>query len=92
MKHMVLLALVAALGGCAHTQTIPEEVKIPIYVPCKVETPALPDYTFHTLTPDDTIWSKVQALLSDRQLAIAYEAELRAALAACKNAPVDNPS
>lgn len=78
----VLTAMLVA--GCETTPKVPEEVLIPIAVPCKVETPAEPDYQFYKLTPEDTIWTKVQVLLSDRQLALAYQMELRAALAACK--------
>jgi hypothetical protein len=84
MKYAPLLAMLIVLAGCQHSPTIPTEVKIPVAVPCTVETPAEPAYQFGNLTPEDTIWTKVQVLLSDRQLSIAYETELKAALAACK--------
>lgn len=83
MKQCALL-LAIFLAGCNHNPVIPGDVNIPIAVPCKVDTPAEPAYQFGNLTEADTIWTKVQVLLSDRQLSIAYETELKAALAACK--------
>jgi hypothetical protein len=76
MKYLILLL---ALTGCAT-----QEVKVPIPVACKTEEPKVPAYTFETLSKDDTLFNKVKSLLSDRELALAYEIELRAALQSCK--------
>lgn len=83
--NKIILTLVSILFvGCATTDKMPEVVKVPIAVECKVETPTPPQYQFGNLKPSDSIWEKVKTLLSDRQLALAYEQELEAALAACK--------
>lgn len=84
MKYLIAIATLA-LAGCGATMpTLPEVVKVPVAIPCPVDVPAPPLYQFENLKPTDTIWTKVQVLLSDRQLAIAYEQELNVALASCK--------
>lgn len=84
MNKIVLTLICMSLIGCATTGKLPEVVKIPIAVECQVDTPAAPQYQFGNLKPSDSIWEKVKTLLSDRQLALAYQQELEAALAACK--------
>lgn len=69
------------ITGCATTQ----EVKIPIPISCKVETPVEPVSVFDALTDEATLFEKVKALLIDRENSIAYGIEMRAALAACKS-------
>ncbi len=75
------IAACALLAGCATTK-IPERVEVPIPVPCKVEEPAVPDYRY--APPYDNVFDAVRDLLGDRQLAQAYENELRIALKSCR--------
>jgi hypothetical protein len=84
MKYLIAIATLALAGCTATMPKLPERVEIPVAIPCPVEVPAVPLYQFGNLKPTDTIWTKVQVLLSDRQLAIAYEQELNVALASCK--------
>jgi hypothetical protein len=80
----------ALVSACATTprepviNTVIQKVEIPISVPCKAETPILPEFNFDKLTEEDTIFDKVKAILADRVLRDAYEEELRIALKSCK--------
>jgi hypothetical protein len=80
VKTLLLLSLVL-LSGCASLKG-PEVVKVPVAVACKVETPATPTYRY--TPPYDNIFDAVRDLLGDRELSVAYEAELETALKACK--------
>lgn len=80
MKY-ILIALL--LTSCV-TQPEIKEVKIPIPVKCTTPTPAEPTYYFDQLTKENTLFEKVRALLADRQLYLAYQTELKAALDSCK--------
>jgi hypothetical protein len=84
MKYVIAIAILALTGCVATSPKLPERVEIPVAIPCPAEIPPVPLYQFDNLKPTDTIWTKVQVLLSDRQLAIAYEQELNVALASCK--------
>ena len=52
-----------------------------IYVPCP--PPVVPEPDYPKAKPDDGLFVRVQALLAERELRKAYEAELRAALGKC---------
>lgn len=80
MKYAIILLSVLATG-CATTGA-PSEVKIPIAVACKTEAPNQPTYRFSP--PYETVFEGVRDLLGDREVALAYENELRAALQSCK--------
>lgn len=82
MKLVLALILSFALTGCGLLQRLPDEVKIPVPVPCKVETPNKP--TLRYSPPYDSIFEAVRDLLGDREAQNAYEIELEAALKACK--------
>lgn len=89
MQNKLAILLVSViLAGCAHDgpviNTLIQKVEIPIAVPCGVDEPAIPVFNFDNLTVDDPLFDKTKALLADRKLHIAYEAELLAALKACK--------
>lgn len=79
MKYIVLLLAVLATG-CATTQ--PPTVNIPIPVPCKTADPLQPTYRF--TPPYDNVFDAVRDLMGDRELAVAYENELRTALKSCR--------
>lgn len=80
-RAFFILTLIAALGGCATTQ-VPTEVRIPVAVVCKTPEPNAPTYRFSP--PYDNVFDAVRDLLGDREVALAYENELKAALASCK--------
>lgn len=79
MKALILLIAVFATG-CATTQAPPPS--IPIAVPCKTEEPLQPTYRFSP--PYENVFDAVRDLMGDREVAIAYENELRTALKSCK--------
>lgn len=77
----IMLALALLMTGCATTQG-PTEVKIPVPMPCKAEEPKEPTYRFSP--PYDKVFDATRDLLGDREIALAYEHELRTALKSCK--------
>lgn len=78
MKQVLFFPLIF-LAGCATPQT--RVVKLPIPVPCITETIKEPDYP--TVEADAGLFERVQVLLAERELRQGYEAQLKAALAAC---------
>lgn len=84
MKTAIAICALMLLSACATTEPVivTKEVKVPVPVPCKVEEPAAPDYRFSP--PYENVFEAVRDLLGDREQSLAHEAELRAALRACK--------
>lgn len=88
-KLLVTFGSIVFLASCATQRepvinTVIQRVEIPISVPCKVDTPALPEFNFDKLTEESNIFDKVKATLADRMIREAYEEELRIALSSCK--------
>jgi hypothetical protein len=81
MKTLLIIAVLAVLTGCA-TPPVPTEVKIPVPVACKSVEPTQPTYRFSP--PYSTLFDGTRDLMGDREMALAYELELRAALKSCK--------
>ena len=80
MRALILLVL---LAGCASApQVVTQKVEVPVPVLCKTPDVALPSY--HFSPPYTSVFSGVRDLMGDRDQALAYEIELRAALASCK--------
>ncbi len=86
-KIIILSALI--LSGCATTQqpapiVITKEVKVPVRVPCTINTPMLPKWAVPLVAKGSDVYTQIQALLADRELSIAYQNELLIALESCK--------
>ena len=81
MKYALILLGALAMTGCATTQ-IPKTIEIPVPVPCKTPEPPAPTYKF--VPPYSTPFEGARDLLGDRDVSMAYELELRAALKSCK--------
>jgi hypothetical protein len=69
---------------CSCASAPKETTSVPIGIPCKTKEVPVPDYQFDKLKSTDSIFRKIQVLLSDRQLAIAYEIELAAQVKSCQ--------
>lgn len=80
MCKMISILLCLCLCACA-TKPV-DTTLVPISVPCKVETPAEPNWVYKP--PYSNLFDAVRDLLSDRQNSIAYQTELKAALKSCK--------
>ena len=78
----VALVVSALFSGCATSDNVPPEVKIPVAVACKTPDPDQPSYRF--LPPYDNIFDATRDLMGDREVSLAYENELRTALKSCK--------
>jgi hypothetical protein len=88
LKNKFLVVILALfVSGCAHKEVIKYEtvtVEVPIPIGCLTSIPERPDFIFNKITIESDIFEKVKALLADRNLSIAYQKELEAALASCK--------
>lgn len=84
MRAVAIAALAALLVGCETAPRVPEEVLVPVPVPCKVDKPRPPVWATASLKPDADIFDQVKALLAERRQRVAYERQLEAAIAACQ--------
>ncbi|WP_275628834.1 hypothetical protein [Pseudomonas sp. 273] len=82
-----MIAVLVALAGCAG-QVEPEprtvRVEVPVAVPCRAPAVQEPTWATASLQKGDSLQTKVRALLADRQQHLGYEAQLRAAVDACR--------
>lgn len=72
------------LAGCATAPALPERVEVPVPVPCVAEVPARPDLVTDAQLRAMTDYQIILALARDRLQRRQYEAELEAALSACR--------
>lgn len=81
---LVVLALV--LTGCVGGEPVTRilRVEVPVLVPCKTATVAVPSWAVGGVKKSDSLELKVRALLAERRQRIGYERELLAAAAACR--------
>jgi len=87
-NNLLILLTVGLLSACATShpptiQTVIQRVEVPISVTCKAIVPPAPVLNFDKATPEQDIFDKTKALLADRKLQLAHEAELEAALNSC---------
>lgn len=85
MRYLFVV-LAVALAGCAARE--PEvrtvRVDVPVLVPCKTKTVAVPPWAALGLKKSDSLEVKVRALLAERRQRIGYERQLVAAVGACQ--------
>lgn len=79
----------AMLAGCAAQPVAEPEprvvrVEVPVQVPCRVKTPAVPAWAAEGLRKEDSLEVKVRALLAERRQRVGYERLLVAAVNACQ--------
>lgn len=88
-QTIFIFILILLMAGCAThdpvINTVIQEVKIPIAIPCSAIIPPSPKFNFDSIVITDNIYDKVKALLADRKIAKGYEIELSAALNSCVN-------
>lgn len=86
MKWLVV-GMVFALAGCAG-QVEPEprtvRVEVPVAVPCRAPAVQEPAWATASLQKDDSLQTKVRALLAERRQRIGYELLLVGALDVCR--------
>ena len=84
---LVLLALVAALTGCATTRPEIVEVKVAVPMPCQIaepERPSMPTESLSLDAPVDVMLRHFRAEVSVRE---GYEDKLVTALRGCLRLP-----
>lgn len=83
---IVMASAVLALAGCASPtpQVRTVRVEIPVAVPCRTQSVAVPAFAAESLKRSDSLEEKVRALLADRRQRQAYEIKLLAAIKACQ--------
>jgi len=79
-KTAGLAALLLAQGACGGKERPP--VTVPVPVPCIKQMPEKPVYP--TVGDGDGLFQRVQKLLAERELRIAYEQRMEATLEACR--------
>ena len=81
MKALIVIAAATALAGCSTARTV--QVKVPVPVECRVQTPARPAMPLDALRPpyDLDIW--VAHAIAELNMRKAYQAELEVALHQC---------
>lgn len=87
MRAQLFVALLAlALVGCAGQppQVRTVRVEVPVLVPCRTKSVAVPAFATESLKKTDSLEVKVRALLAERHQRIAYETQLLAAVKACQ--------
>lgn len=85
----VILALL--VGGCASEKvvSVPQEVKVPVTVFCKIDPVTKPSLPFDEQAATSmSLFQKSQLLLAQDQVHKAYETKLEGALAGCAAPPV----
>jgi hypothetical protein len=82
MKWILILL---ALAACAPQEPIYRPVTVPMSVeaPCRMAVPPAPASLLAALSPNASLFRKVQAMLIELDLRKDYEAKLHAALAEC---------
>lgn len=88
MRWMIV-GMVVALAGCGGRPVAEPEprvvrVEVPVQVPCRVRSPAVPAWAADGLRREDSLEVKVRALLAERRQRIGYEGELMAAVISCQ--------
>ena len=85
-QKLFLTCFALVLAGCAGRE--PEvrtvRVEVPVLVPCKTSTVAVPPWAAVGLKKSDSLEVKVRALLAERRQRIGYERQLVAAITACQ--------
>lgn len=85
----IVVGMLVALAGCgAQPVAEPEprvvRVEVPVQVPCRVKTPAVPAWAADGLRREDSLEVKVRALLAERRQAKGYIRELQAVAWSCQ--------
>lgn len=82
--YILLLFVLAALGGCSTIPEAPKEVRIPVAVPCIERPPGKPSMLSDAelLALDD--FGLVVALARDRRIRQGWEATLEALVEGCR--------
>lgn len=75
-----------ALTACAtkpEIRYVPQEVKVPVPVKCKVPDVTKPTYDFNNAKKDGSLYTNLGLLAAENDHLSAYTIKLEAALAAC---------
>lgn len=87
LRAMWVLAGFSLLASCAgrvEPQVQYVRVEVPVQVPCRAPEVAVPPWAAVGLRKTDSLEVKVRALLAERRQRIGYEAQLVAAVQACR--------
>ena len=90
-KLIWLLPVMVMVFGCATTRVEYREVKVPVPVPCAVETSERPSYADEPLAIRNALdlLERVRLMLAGREQRDQYIRELEAATFGCRPSPGD---
>lgn len=85
MRYLLMM-LALVLAGCAARESEVRTVRVdvPVLVPCKTKTVAVPPWAAQGLKKSDSLEVKVRALLAERRQRMGYERQLVAAVVTCQ--------
>ena len=84
----MIVSCAGLVAGCSSSPRVPDEVRVPVPVPCVDVVPARPMLTFEELAAAP-VFDQVRGLIVDRARLIVAVDELRAQLEACRRLSVD---
>lgn len=87
MKKIISsITMCALLSGCATHDVVykPVPVETTVSVPCHIPAVAAPDMPTASITPKNSLFEQVRALLAEIEVRKGYEAMLSASMKACQ--------
>lgn len=86
MRCVLVMLLALVLVSCANREPEMRTVRmeVPVLVPCKTKTVAVPPWAAAGLKKSDSLEVKVRALLAERRQRIGYERQVSAAVSVCQ--------
>lgn len=86
MKKLIVVGVLMVSGCGNNSEPLPTyvEVKVPVLVPCKTSSVAVPAFAVDQLKIGSSVDVQMCALRAERHQRIGYERELLAAKSACE--------
>ena len=85
-KIIFLIATCVLLSACGTTDVVykPVPIETIVSVPCHIPAVAVPAMPTAAITPQNTLFEQVRALLAEIEIRRGYEAMLSASMKACQ--------
>lgn len=87
MKKIIYsIAMCLLLSACGTTDVVyqPVQVETIVSVPCHIPAVAAPEMPTDMITPKNSLFERVRALMAENEIRKGYEAMLTASMKACQ--------